>query len=115
VLQIVAEQLTNVAKRVTDIVSRSRIISRYGGDEFVMILVGTNEQDAISRAQAAVNAVAIAGVGITSSAGVATGVIRRREDLEKHLTNLYKRGDSALRIAKQSGKNQISIAPSSSL
>ncbi|MEW5868801.1 MAG: sensor domain-containing diguanylate cyclase [Chloroflexota bacterium] len=103
-LRFVAEQI-NIYTRKVD------ILCRYGGDEFVILLPENDLFDASNvaerlRAQIAQASVAFEGNQLTTS--VSIGISKVTADTPD-LETLLKRADSALYVAKQSGKNQVVI------
>jgi diguanylate cyclase (GGDEF)-like protein/putative nucleotidyltransferase with HDIG domain len=82
---------------------------RLGGDEFAVLLVGLDEQAALSTAQSIVSRIGDTELGkagaITVSAGVATFPQHGRER-----DSLIRLADSALYWAKEHGKNQVRLA-----
>jgi diguanylate cyclase (GGDEF)-like protein len=84
---------------------------RLGGDEFAVLLLGMDEQTALSTTQAIVRRIAETELGkagaITVSAGVATFPQHGRER-----DSLIRLADGALYWAKEHGKNQVRLARS---
>jgi diguanylate cyclase (GGDEF)-like protein/putative nucleotidyltransferase with HDIG domain len=82
---------------------------RLGGDEFAVLLVGMEEQTALSTTQSIVQRIAETELGkagaITISAGVATFPQHGRER-----DSLIRLADGALYWAKEHGKNQVRVA-----
>ena len=82
---------------------------RLGGDEFAVLLVGMDEQLALSTTQSIVQRIAETELGkagqITVSAGVATFPQHGRER-----DSLIRLADGALYWAKEHGKNQVRLA-----
>jgi diguanylate cyclase (GGDEF)-like protein/putative nucleotidyltransferase with HDIG domain len=82
---------------------------RLGGDEFAVLLLGMDEQTALSTTQAIVRRIAETELGkagaITVSAGVATFPQHGRER-----DSLIRLADGALYWAKEHGKNQVRVA-----
>ncbi len=102
VLKAVSEVLVRIC-RSTD------VVSRHGGEEFLVALPGTDHPDAMVQAErirAAVEAEIRTPEPITISVGVAT--CRRPESLE----SAQERADQALYQAKQAGKNCVVSAES---
>ncbi|PKO47955.1 MAG: GGDEF domain-containing protein [Betaproteobacteria bacterium HGW-Betaproteobacteria-22] len=100
--------LAHLAKVVKSILRSTDVLARYGGEEFVILLPGSNQDDAVT---------VISGlqreltknfflhnnerVLITFSAGVAERVPGEEID------SILPRADAALYIAKQSGRNRV--------
>lgn len=92
-------------------------LARYGGEEFVMLLPGTNGEDAyriaerLRTALAGTNATAgHHSLPVTISIGVA-----ELESLEEDWDSLILRGDRALYAAKKAGRNRTAVAESAVL
>jgi len=99
--------LQSVAQRLSECVRGSDTVSRQGGDEFVMLLVGGNlDEDAAFIAEKVRNAIAVAhkiGVGdlhITASIGIS---IFPSDGLDAE--TLLKNADTAMYYAKNRGRN----------
>lgn len=101
------EVLKAVARSIEEGVRKRDIVSRWGGEEFVVILVGANEKSAMSKAESIRKSVersnleSLPGVKVTVSAGVAG----REEGATFEET--IKRADKALYQAKESGRNKV--------
>jgi diguanylate cyclase (GGDEF)-like protein len=87
------------------------LFARWGGEEFILLLPGATQEDALmvaERLRAGVAAVRLegtrAGFAVTLSVGVAIG--RPEEELEE----LTRRADRALYAAKASGRDRVVIA-----
>jgi diguanylate cyclase (GGDEF)-like protein len=90
------------------------IVGRLGGEEFAAILPGVEAAAAVEAAErvrrafcrsaAFVNGLA---VGATVSVGVATDT-----EVDADLSNLFRRADAALYIAKRAGRNQVAFLES---
>jgi diguanylate cyclase (GGDEF)-like protein len=84
---------------------------RWGGEEFVLMLVGTTEADAVEvaeRIRRRVGAEAVSnGAGITISIGVATCRPVPLEQLAPALTATIGQADDALYRAKRDGRNRV--------
>jgi diguanylate cyclase (GGDEF)-like protein len=100
-----------VVDSVTKCLRGSDIVSRYGGDEFTILLSNTNRKGAVILAQHIRRAIQDAQIthngdtiGVTVCMGVAS-INRRTKD-----NDLFARADEALYEAKKSGSNSIKIA-----
>ena len=112
------EVLRQVAASLTEHVREGDIVARLGGEEFAILLERANQKSAqavAERMREGVSALRIPIQGpdgrvqvvlqVTSSGGVAE--LTPQDDP----STLYKRADTALYTAKQTGRNRICLAP----
>ncbi len=102
----VARGIANAIHRPTD------LASRYGGEEFVVVLPNTDRQGAVQVAERIRTQIALLSIPhgsdrVTISVGVAT-VVPRQGMMP---TDLLQRADQALYTAKRRGRNRVEIAP----
>lgn len=102
--------LVAVAKAMAGAVRGDDLVTRYGGDEFVLVMPGTTPAEGVAAVQRVVDAVAAlppeAGYGVTVSAGLATlppGTVGEAE-------TVLARADGAMYRAKQAGGNRVVAA-----
>lgn len=102
------EALQHLAKVIQDTVRPTDVISRYGGEEFVILLPETNLDDAliaITRLQRSLTKRFFLGnherIVITFSAGIA--LYKKDEDQVEAIN----RADQAMYLAKKAGKNRV--------
>ena len=101
--------LRRMARRLADGLRPQDLIARYGGEEFLILLPHTTVDDALPIAERLRGLVAIgsglqAGDGVTLSCGIAQ--MFRGESLEELLVRV----DSALRRAKEDGRDRVEVA-----
>ena len=103
--------LKEVAARLVTNMRAVDVVSRYGGEEFMIAMPGTTEDEALHaaervRAFIAGTPVFIDGkaLSVTTSAGVAQ--VRPGEQLR----DVFRRADSALYSSKRAGRNRVSAA-----
>lgn len=102
--------LVEVGNLLREYTRRSDVACRLGGEEFVVLMTGTEREQAISRAEAireAVKAIRLAGVdqAISISAGVAV-YPAHGEDQQ----SLLRAADQALYVSKRTGRDRTSMA-----
>jgi diguanylate cyclase (GGDEF)-like protein len=101
--------LQRVAQAIRRAVRDGDVVVRYGGEEFVVIAPGTDDQGAVEIAERIRDAVSRSGeepvdgrlVPLTTSAGVACLV----DESDGH--GLFRAADSALLAAKRGGRNRV--------
>lgn len=84
------------------------IVTRYGGEEFVIIMKSTNNEKAMQESEKLLEEIrsnVIHGISITASAGVAS-----TQDKPLKLGDLLSLADSALYKAKNNGRNRVERA-----
>jgi diguanylate cyclase (GGDEF)-like protein len=91
---------------------------RFGGEEFVLLLAQTNENDAYRIAERLRAHVAGMGVRVDDNPGavavrltISIGVAAVDGGANRELTDLLAAADSALYQAKQTGRNRVAVAP----
>ena len=97
--------IQSIAKILQEQSRESDIPSRYGGDEFIVLLRNTNIDGAMVLAEkirVEVEKLHIANIHIT----VSTGVAEARES-DRDIDDITKRADDALYVAKEKGKNLV--------
>jgi diguanylate cyclase (GGDEF)-like protein len=106
------EILRQVGTRAASVLRRGDLLGRYGGDEFIVVLVGGDEADATTVADRLLNSVIsepmqthIGDVEVTLSGGLAPVAAG-----ELDLWGAIGRADAALYRAKTSGRNRITLA-----
>ncbi|MFI5119591.1 MAG: diguanylate cyclase [Thermoanaerobaculia bacterium] len=105
--------LTAVARAVARTVRGIDAAGRYGGEEFIVLLVEADAQAALHAAERIRAAVASLGppripLGVTVSAGIAV----HRGDFERTtLESLVARADAALYAAKKAGRDRVVLEP----
>lgn len=108
-LVTIADRL-NKALRLTDVaMHKSAEVSRYGGDEFMALLIDTEGQDGARKAVTRIKrmiAEPISLNGVEMIPGVSIGVAMAPDDGED-LNTLIRKADMAMYRAKQSGRNQF--------
>ncbi|MGY6277569.1 GGDEF domain-containing protein [Methylomonas sp. MgM2] len=102
--------LASVAGKIKDSVRASDFVFRYGGEEFVVLLTDTNQDDAAiiaERIRTSVEshtlAYGMAVLNITVSLGVSA--LKSGDDMPA----LLKRADDAMYKAKQAGRNRVCL------
>jgi diguanylate cyclase (GGDEF)-like protein len=102
--------LASVASWVKDSVRGCDTVFRYGGEEFVILLVDTHQTDAAiiaERVRSGIESHTLAYgmdvLNITASLGVSS--LQKNDSPE----NLIKRADAAMYQAKQNGRNRVCI------
>ncbi|OHB66242.1 MAG: hypothetical protein A2V70_04990 [Planctomycetes bacterium RBG_13_63_9] len=101
--------LRMVAELMTDVCRASDVVSRYGGEEFCVMLPETNEQDAARWAERARERLASLIIPIRNKTIRLTGsfgVSQRYDDTDCAET-LVDQADQALLCAKQSGRDRV--------
>ncbi len=98
--------LREVAGQIVGALRPSDVVSRYGGEEILVILPSCGHEDALVKAEmlrARIEALSEThGAEITASFGVATV-----PDMAASATDVVARADTALYGAKQAGRNQV--------
>jgi len=79
------------------------LLSRYGGEEFALLLPGVHVSEALRRAEAIRASVAASDAGMTVSIGVAGAV----PEVQAEPDSLLRRADAALYAAKRGGRNRV--------
>ena len=106
--------LVEVSKIIKSCLRETDVIARLGGEEFGVLLPDTNYQGAYWVAERIRTAVLSAELllGIDNApigSSVSIGVSFANSMEEKLATNMYKEADTRLYIAKNTGKNQVSV------
>jgi PleD family two-component response regulator len=111
VLKAIADALTGQSRDYDK-------VGRFGGEEFVLLLAQTTEQDACKIAERLRNYVASLTVPADDkpdapllSVTVSIGVTALARDETRELSDLLAAADSAMYHAKQSGRNCVAFAP----
>lgn len=106
----VLEKIVSVVKsqlRETD------VLSRYGGDEFVILLSSSNEQDALivlERIHNELLASPFEATGIKVDLTISVGIASMSNSMEKP-DQLVSLADQALYAAKNAGRNRVFVSP----
>jgi diguanylate cyclase (GGDEF)-like protein len=102
-----------VLQHVSTIISAGRrnedVVARFGGEEFVLLLLNANNIDAARIAEnirMSIENTSMEGVNITISIGVASINKEKRDSFD----SLFNRSDAALLEAKKSGRNKIVVS-----
>lgn len=99
--------LVNFAQRITALLRRPDQLARFGGEEFVLLLPETTQEEAVAVAERILARAAEPAEGlpvITASIGLATN----RPD-EEQIDTLLARADRALYRAKDLGRNRVEL------
>jgi diguanylate cyclase (GGDEF)-like protein len=109
--------LKELGKLVQSRLIRSNdFFSRYGGEEFVLILTSTHLQRAVEigeRIRQTVQAHEFIFEGNKIPVTISLGAAERNSK-ESDWASLFKRADGALYSSKQNGRNRLTVAPASS-
>jgi diguanylate cyclase (GGDEF)-like protein len=108
--------LRETARRCNAHIRSTDVAGRYGGDEFVVVLVGTGEEGARGVAEKVRVAVQEAGVGMGYPDGLVTasiGVAEYRGGPEKEDEDVLVAADRALYRAKAAGRNRVATSSES--
>ena len=86
------------------------LFGRFGGEEFAILLPGTNEKTSAEVAERLRRAIELSSfaqqeIKYTVSIGIVTVAANRETDIDK----LYRLSDKALYMAKTQGKNRVAI------
>ncbi|MCX7791774.1 MAG: diguanylate cyclase [Chloroflexaceae bacterium] len=108
--------LRSIAARLRDNLRENDLIGRFGGEEFLVLLPETEEEQALQAAERLRGAIGAwpvitdeGEVGVSVSIGVAShGCTGQPLSVQQ----LLKFADDALYVAKRRGRNQIQVAPS---
>lgn len=109
------EVLQGAAKVLGANCRRSDIAGRFGGDEFILLLPGTNEQTAAAVAErvsaefTAMSDAALTADGFTGGVTMSMGLATIKGSRAAHPEQLIEHADHALYCAKQAGKTRLSI------
>ena len=105
-LQIIAHSLSENLKRPTD------LVSRFGGEEFAIILPNTDEDGAMQVAEIIRKAIEVLNIKwdshdipLTVSIGISVAIV----DSDDHPTILLDQADKALYQAKRGGRNKVCL------
>ena len=101
--------ISETADKITSIIGKKDYVCRYGGDEFIILLIEENDQNIINKLMKIVatppNNKELNGINITYSIGVAKQI-----DMLLSYLNLLDLADKALYNVKRKGKDNICFA-----
>lgn len=103
------EVLKCVSKKVSGLLRGTDALGRYGGEEFIIILTQTNEENAIvlaDRIRECIEQMTISSCEYAIKATVSMGVVQYRIDLRDYLQMLHE-ADIALYNSKKQGRNRV--------
>jgi len=101
------EVIKTLAKETTNCIRESDIFARFGGEEFIILLPNTNENNGViisEKIRSTVENIVFNDIKFTVSLGVSQMNLE-----EDSLTDAIKRADNGLYKAKNSGKNKVVI------
>jgi diguanylate cyclase (GGDEF)-like protein len=104
------EVLRQLAKTMQDCFRPSDIVGRYGGEEFIVLLPGTNVDQARSAAeyfQQTLRSYPFAIGGHTFACTVSIGISEWNGIADDDFERIFRRADEALYEAKRAGRNRI--------
>lgn len=104
--------LINVAKIIRESIRQNDVPSRYGGEEFSVILPGTEIHEALVVAERIRQNIEKSSVLYDSRelrATISIGVTQYDPDLDKSKNTLIERADKALYMSKRNGRNLVSF------
>jgi diguanylate cyclase (GGDEF)-like protein len=106
------EVLRHVAERIQATVRDFDVVGRFGGEEFIIILVNTDRQLALTigeriRHEIAATPIHTKGQNIPITISIGLAMLRADEDKESVIT----RADKAMYEAKRMGRNRLCVAP----
>jgi len=105
--------LREVAHCLLSHIRKSDLIARIGGEEFALVMLGTQPPGAwvvLERLRVAVEALRIPTAGEIVNCTISMGMTDRVET-DREWATLYKRADTALYAAKEGGRNRVVEAP----
>lgn len=98
------------AKRIVDIAGRKEVVCRFGGDEFLLFLLGHDETDTRTICQKLVQSMRepfeISGHKFSLSTSVGAALFPKDAD---NIDDLLERADAALYVSKRSGRDQYNF------
>lgn len=97
--------LQSICRTIEDIIRKSDIFARFGGEEFILLLPNTTQEKALlitEKLRSAVEKISIESVSFTASWGVSQMNLE-----DSTLDSVIKRADEGLYKAKSSGKNRV--------
>ncbi len=106
------ELLRNLARVLTGQLRGTDFLSRYGGEEFALILPDTGKAEAVQAAERirlAVDRGLNTGTAYKHRLSISVGVATLRQDGETSQA-LLESADKALYVAKRKGRNQVAVA-----
>ncbi len=104
--------LEEIGKLLMSTCRQGDIVSRIGGEEFLILLPHCTIEDTMHKAENIRSKIELcepAGLTITASIGVSSLIKEHNEDFD----NLYKAADSAVYSSKENGRNRVTADPHS--
>ena len=106
--------IISLAQNLQDLVRDCDIVSRFGGEEFVVLMYNItleNAQNVAEKIRQHVEKIEVIDNDLTLKFTVSLGVALYDENLDgRNLEHTLKRADDALYVAKQSGRNQVRVS-----
>jgi two-component system cell cycle response regulator len=94
-----------ITKIIRNAIRETDLLARWGGDEFMLLLTNTSEEDAVQLAQRLRKLIAGHKFGKIGYVSGSFGVTMLAEDEDS--TSFFYRADQMLYLAKKAGKNQV--------
>jgi len=104
--------LINVAKVIKESIRQIDVASRYGGEEFAIILPSTEIHEALivaERIRESIENMCVVHDSTELKVTISIGVTQYDPARDKTKTPLIERADKALYLSKRNGKNMVSI------
>ena len=111
--QIGDETIIGVADIIKKAIRDNDIASRYGGEEFVVMLRDTEIEEGVmvaERIREAIENMKINSGTVTISTTISIGVAEFDTDIDENTHDIIGRADNSLYISKRNGKNQVTTA-----